>query len=249
MKNINVVTIIGKFVGTIATQLAQRSTAFKPLLVKAISNNEGISSRISKDQWNWLVLQPLSELEVGSFQATLLIVVDALDECEKESDVRQALQLLSDFRHLGRLHFRVFITSRPEIPIRRGFSLVSDQDHQDFVLHDISRSIVDHDISTFLEHTLTDIRRKISAKPSIIKQKLRPRKITKARFRGYVDRENVWMIHTIRHINKAIKICDEQGEDLDNEQHKLDKQTEKGKKRGKKGWVSEGRWLRSRGTL
>jgi hypothetical protein len=50
MKNINVVTIIGKFVGTIATQLAQRSTAFKSLLVKAISNNEGISSRILKDQ-------------------------------------------------------------------------------------------------------------------------------------------------------------------------------------------------------
>lgn len=150
----------GKFVGTIAAQLAQRSTAFKSLLVKAISNDEGISSRILKDQWNGLVLQPLSKLEAGSFQAPLLIVIDALDECEKESDVRQVLQLLSDFRHLGRLHSRVFITSRPEIPIRHGFSLVPDQDHQDFVLHDISRSIVDHDISTFLEHTLTDIRRK-----------------------------------------------------------------------------------------
>jgi hypothetical protein len=64
-------------------------------------------------------------------------------------------------------------------------------------------------------------------------QKLRPRKITKARFRGYVDRENVWMVHTIRHINKAIKICDEQDEDLDNEQHRLDKQTKKGKKQEK----------------
>ena len=38
------------------------------------------------------------------------------------------------------------------------------------------------------------------------------------------------MVHTIRHINKAIKICNEQDEDLDNEQHRLDKQTEKGKK-------------------
>jgi hypothetical protein len=41
------------------------------------------------------------------------------------------------------------------------------------------------------------------------------------------------MAHTIGHINKAIKICDEQDEDLDNEQHRLDKQTEKGKKQEK----------------
>jgi hypothetical protein len=41
------------------------------------------------------------------------------------------------------------------------------------------------------------------------------------------------MVHTIRHINKAIKICDEQDEDLDNEQHRLDKQREKGKKQEK----------------
>ena len=151
---------VGKFVGTIAIQLAQRSAAFKSLLAKAISNDEGISSRILKDQWNELVLQPLSKLEASSFQAPLLIVIDALDECEKESDVRQVLYLLSKLRNLGGLHFRVFITSRPEIPVQHGFSLVRDQDHQDFVLHDISQSIVDDDIFTFLQHALTYIRQK-----------------------------------------------------------------------------------------
>lgn len=40
----------GKFVGTIATQLAQRYAAFKSLLVKAILNDESISSRTLKDQ-------------------------------------------------------------------------------------------------------------------------------------------------------------------------------------------------------
>ena len=150
----------GKFVGTIAQQLARRCTAFKSLLVKAISNDESISSKTLKDQWNELVLQPLSKLGVGSFQTPLLIVIDALDECEKESDVRQVLYLLSDSRCLGRLRFRVFVTSRPDIPVRHGFSLVPDQDHQDFVLHDISRSIVDGDIFTFLQHALTVVRRK-----------------------------------------------------------------------------------------
>lgn len=149
-----------KFVGTIATQLSQRSAAFKSLLVEAISKDEGISSRTLKDQWNGLVLQTLFQLEAGSVQPPLLIVIDALDECEKESNVRQVLHLLSDFRHLDRLHCRVLITSRPEIPVRHGFSIIAGQDHQDFVLHDISRSIADHDILTFLQHALSDIRQK-----------------------------------------------------------------------------------------
>ena len=50
---------------------------------------------ILKDQWNGLVLQPLYEPDAGSFQAPLLIVIDALDECEKKSDVKQVLHLLS----------------------------------------------------------------------------------------------------------------------------------------------------------
>ncbi|KAI9856661.1 MAG: hypothetical protein M1813_008808 [Trichoglossum hirsutum] len=120
-----------KFVGTIASQLAQRCATFKSFLIKAKSNDEGISSKTLKDQWNGLILQPLRKLDAGSFRAPLLIVIDALDECEKESDVRQVLHLLSDFRHLEGLHCRVFITSRPDIPVRHGFSVVPDQDHQD----------------------------------------------------------------------------------------------------------------------
>src|SRR5580698_3841116 len=73
--------------------------------------DEGISSRTLKDQWKGLVLQPLSQLEAGSVHSPLLIMIDALDECEKESDLRLVLHLLSDSRRLGRLRFRVFITS------------------------------------------------------------------------------------------------------------------------------------------
>ena len=149
----------GKFVGTIAQQLAQRCDAFKSLLVEAISNDQGISSRTLKDQWDGLVLQPLSKLGAGSFQAPLLIVIDALDECE-ESDVRLVLNLLSNSRCLGRLRFRVFITSRPDIPVQYEFLHVPDQDYQDFVLHDISQFVVDSDIFTFLQHALKGVQRK-----------------------------------------------------------------------------------------
>jgi hypothetical protein len=152
----------GKFVGSIATQLGQKSPAFRNLLQEAISTDEGIANRILKDQWRELILRPLSQLEAGSFRAPLLTVIDALDECERECDVRQVLQLLSDVQCLKGVQYRIFITSRPETPIRHGFSQVPDDEHQDFVLHDIPRSTVDHDISIFLERNLTDTRRKWS---------------------------------------------------------------------------------------
>jgi hypothetical protein len=54
------------------------------------------------------------------------------------------------------------------------------------------------------------------------------------------------MVHTIRHINKAIKICEEQGHDLDEEQRRLDKRREKGKKQGTKAKKQERLNLRRR---
>jgi hypothetical protein len=85
-------------------------------------------------------------------------VVDALDECETESDIKQVLQLLTDTRGLDRANLRVLVTSRPDIPIRDGFSQFSNDEHWDLVLHDISEFIVDSDISVFLKDHLSTIR-------------------------------------------------------------------------------------------
>jgi hypothetical protein len=41
-----------------------------------------------------LVLRPLLQRKASSLLATLLIVIDVLDECEKESDIRHIVQLL-----------------------------------------------------------------------------------------------------------------------------------------------------------
>jgi hypothetical protein len=46
----------------------------------------------------------------------------------------------------------VFLTSRPELPIRYAFRQIADTEHRDVVLHNISRSMVDHDITTFFKH-------------------------------------------------------------------------------------------------
>jgi hypothetical protein len=86
-----------------------------------------------------------------------VLVVDALDECDSEGDIRMILQLLTEARTLKTVRLRVFLMSRPEIPIRHGFYQIPDAERQDFVLHNISPSIVNHDISIFLQHNLNFI--------------------------------------------------------------------------------------------
>jgi hypothetical protein len=86
-------------------------------------------------------------------------VVDALDECEGDDDIRLILQLLSQFKTLKSVRLQVFITSRPETPIRFGFLAIPDFTHQDFVLHEISEPVIQHDISIFFNYELKNIRR------------------------------------------------------------------------------------------
>jgi hypothetical protein len=59
---------------------------------------------------------------------------------------------------LKTVRLRVFLTSRPEIPIRHGIYRIPQAEHQDFVLQNIPPAIINHDISLFLEYNLGIIR-------------------------------------------------------------------------------------------
>lgn len=80
-----------------------------------------------------------------------------MDECEGDDDVRVILQLLPRLR-INTIHLRVFLTSRPELPIRFGLLKLSDHDHHDLALHEIPEAVIEHDISLFLSHRLLGIR-------------------------------------------------------------------------------------------
>jgi hypothetical protein len=146
-----------KFVGTIARQLADKSPKFKEQLRKVLSEDEGILHRVLKDQWRELITMPLAQLTVDSYPSLVVIVVDALDECDTESSIRQVLQLLADIRNLNQQPLRILITSRPEVPIRDEFSRFLPGEHH-LILQDISKFVVDQDISHFLKHHLAAIR-------------------------------------------------------------------------------------------
>jgi hypothetical protein len=148
------VSSANKFVTSIAVQLATSIPVLRQYVSDTVMERDDIASRSLRDQWRELVLRPLSKLDANSCQSSFVVVVDALDECDDENNIRIILHLLAEARLLERVWIRVLLTSRPEIPIRHGFGQIPAKDHHDFVLHNISPSTVDHDITIFLEYNL-----------------------------------------------------------------------------------------------
>lgn len=149
----------GKFFTSIAVQLAHNVPHLRRYVCEAIKEQSDIASLSLRDQWHHLILVPLSKLSVHSGRSlSYILVVDALDECNDKNHIRIILELLAEARSLEPVRLRIFITSRPESPIRHGFYQIPDSQHQDLILHSVSSTAVERDITNYLEHNLEIIR-------------------------------------------------------------------------------------------
>ncbi|KAI9782330.1 MAG: hypothetical protein M1839_005203, partial [Geoglossum umbratile] len=147
-----------RFFTTIATDLMARVPGLIPGIRRALNADPGIPERVLKDQFEMLILHPLSEMQLAPSQAlTCIVVIDALDECEREEDIRVILQLLARTKDIKPMSLRILVTSRPELPIRLSFKQMSDGTYQDLVLHEVPKRTIEHDIRLFLEHELREI--------------------------------------------------------------------------------------------
>ncbi|KAI9764570.1 MAG: hypothetical protein M1839_005882 [Geoglossum umbratile] len=145
-----------RFFTTIATDLMGHVWGMRPGIRRAIDADPAISEKALKDQFEKLILQPLSEATLQALEPVL--VIDALDECERDEDIRAILQLLSQTKGLKPVSLRIFVTSRPQLPIRFGFKKMPDGMYQDLILHEVPRRTIEHDIALFLQHQLGEIR-------------------------------------------------------------------------------------------
>ncbi|KAK3322672.1 hypothetical protein B0H66DRAFT_495697, partial [Apodospora peruviana] len=139
---------------TIASQLVCKFPTLAPCVRKAIDTDPAVPTKALGDQFENLIRQPLSCIQ---YATAVVIVIDALDECDGDNDVRNIISILAraNTQPSGRL--RVFITSRPELPIRLGFKDVRGR-YQGLALHQVPEPIVEQDISTFLGYELARIR-------------------------------------------------------------------------------------------
>jgi hypothetical protein len=149
-----------RFFTTIASDLVKHEPGMLVGIRKALDEDSAISQRALKDQFEKLILQPLLGVHQARQQGSArVVVIDALDECEREEDIRAILPLLARTKNIQPVPLRIVVTSRPELHIRLGFKEMPNGTYQDLVLHEVPRSTIEHDIRLFLEHELGLIQR------------------------------------------------------------------------------------------
>ncbi|KIL60889.1 hypothetical protein M378DRAFT_167559 [Amanita muscaria Koide BX008] len=143
-----------KLFTTIAYQLCAYNETFATAIGNVLFTERGSAAptKDPQEQLQVLILDPLRRI-VQSRTRPILVVVDALDECDKDDDDVSAVveglsQLVRDLPS-----FKVILTTRP-IPYLDDF-LVNQGGHKLFHLQDIEDKVVDSDIRLYLKHNLS----------------------------------------------------------------------------------------------
>jgi hypothetical protein len=149
-----------KIFSTIARDLADRDPEIKRALANAIKNANALKNTEDiAQQWQKLFMEPLKKFS-WSTVGPVLIVIEALDECDVVETRRNLLRILAgtlDVQGLPQItelpsNFRILITSRPLQDINSEFRDVAHI--QRLSMDDISEEDSKEDIRTFVSHEL-----------------------------------------------------------------------------------------------
>ncbi|CAG8399760.1 unnamed protein product [Penicillium salamii] len=121
-----------------------RGGDLRGLIESVIEDNSRLNSLSVQAQWKKLIIGPLLLLSRNpGNRLTILLIVDALDECNDANNANAIIQCLKEVTQMSGVGYHVFLTSRPEQSIRLGMNADVLVPRQNFVLYNIERSIVD----------------------------------------------------------------------------------------------------------
>ncbi|CUA72752.1 Notchless protein homolog 1 [Mus musculus] [Rhizoctonia solani] len=141
---------VARIVPTIAYQLARYSIPFQSELCKMLGQNLDIGSKSILKQFELLLKEPLQHVK-DAMPDNLVVVIDALDECDDRNEIELMLDIL--FRHATHLPLKFMVMSRPEQEIYEKISTYG-QFRDVLRLHDIEESLVRADIELYLKEEL-----------------------------------------------------------------------------------------------
>ncbi|KAI5863467.1 hypothetical protein GGS23DRAFT_567180 [Durotheca rogersii] len=142
---------------TIAAQLVRREPEFASHVQAAIDADPRIFEKKLRNQFEELIWKPWTRITRHTHPAsTVSIVIDALDECGRGEDIETIIQILSETRSSQR-PLRIFVTSRPELPIRLGFTNIEGA-YRNLILHEVPKQAIENDLFAFLVHELGNTR-------------------------------------------------------------------------------------------
>ncbi|KAG8761730.1 hypothetical protein FRC11_013429 [Ceratobasidium sp. 423] len=137
---------------SLAHQLAKISRPFRAVLIRNLQNDPSVQSRSLALQFRALISEPLFEVQ-STFPDGLVVVIDALDECEDQSALGQLVGALASNAQQKKVKF--FITSRakPEIFER----MMAERDSSPRVLlHDLDFAPT-KDIRIYVQNKLSSM--------------------------------------------------------------------------------------------
>lgn len=146
-------------------QLAAAIPLFKLCLQKSLESldRNALEKKALEFQFDKLLLQPLEDLPpTVSESLNRVIIIDALDECERPEHLSRILALFSKLHHnVSTVRLRVLFTSRSAPEIVDAFEpLLKNKIVQNLYLHREFSIDTKADIRTFLETKFADIRSK-----------------------------------------------------------------------------------------
>ncbi|CUA72617.1 putative WD repeat-containing protein all2124 [Nostoc sp, PCC 7120] [Rhizoctonia solani] len=141
---------VNRIIPTIAYQLARYCTPFQSSLCDVLGEEPDLGSKHIQKQFERLLRDPLQQ-SAEAMPDNLVVIIDALDECEDHTGVELILDLL--FQHASTFPLRIYVTSRPEPEIYNKMALHSHA--RDVIhLHEIEKSLVQADIELYLQAEL-----------------------------------------------------------------------------------------------
>ncbi|KAF8751083.1 WD40 repeat-like protein [Rhizoctonia solani] len=147
---------VGRIIPSIAYQLARCSRPFQYALHQAMEEDPDAHTRLPYLQFETLIAQPLSDKRVKeAFPTNMVVVIDALDECEDSKSTQQILHIL--LTKSRSLPIKFFISSRPEAAIRDQMKKDDSWIDSQIVLHELDSGEVQADIKRYLSVELAPI--------------------------------------------------------------------------------------------
>ena len=144
--------LVMKLFPTIARDLADRDLRLRPLLAEVVTNNRSLRDTADiAEQWQKLIVEPLSHLE-GSSTGNVVLIIDALDESGAKDTRAAFLEVLAGYAAKPLANIRILLTSRPLVDITK---VLNAAEHiQARSLDDINAELTIHDIRLYISARL-----------------------------------------------------------------------------------------------
>jgi hypothetical protein len=148
---------------TLAASLHTQQPAVSQHIEDAIVNNPQYHDKPYLQQFKTLLLEPISRAR-SDLVKMIVMVIDALDECDHEVITNIITDVFPKASNLRSVRFKIFLTSRPELPIKAGFSsLPLGTAYQDLILQNVSDYTIRKDLETFFQVRVAAIRDRYNA--------------------------------------------------------------------------------------